>query len=177
MKTIKLVAIAAIGVLSLQSCKKGDNDPFLSLKSRDARITGTWELSTEYSQSRQGYTYDGVTTESINSTNYENGMSIYVSDSYTDTSIYTMTMNINKDGSALYTYTGEEEEDSQSGTWFWSNNTKKKTGIVINGDDYLIDRLAKDELVLKEDYESQNSNPDGSGSNYSRVSTMTFIKK
>ncbi len=177
MKTIKLFAIAAVALIALQSCKKGENDPFLSLKSRDARIVGNWELTTSYSEFRQGFTYDGVTTETVNSSVYENGIEIYKTDSYSDTSEYTSTLEINKDGSSLLRNVYPSEEETESGTWFWSNNTKKKTGIIINGDDYIIDRLAKDELILKEDYQSNYVNPDGSGSSYSRVSTITFTKK
>lgn len=171
------MAIAAFAVLLLQSCKKGENDPFLSLKTRDARITGEWELSTSYSESRQSYTYDGTTTTSTSSSVYENGQEIYKSDSYTDTSVYSLVMEINKDGSSTFTYTHEGDIETESGTWYWANNAKNKTGIVINGDDMVIDRLAKDELVLKEDYNSKSTNPDGNNTEYSNVGTMTFTKK
>ena len=36
--TIMLIVTAFVG------CKKGEEDPIISLRSRDARITGTWEL-------------------------------------------------------------------------------------------------------------------------------------
>jgi hypothetical protein len=43
----KIYAIFLLGItLSLfASCKKGDNDPFLSLKSRKARMHGDWQIS------------------------------------------------------------------------------------------------------------------------------------
>lgn len=46
MKKIAL-AIATIALVggSMTSCKKGENDPFLSLRSRKARLTGTWTIS------------------------------------------------------------------------------------------------------------------------------------
>lgn len=40
MATIALVA----GTSTFTSCKKGENDPFLSLRSRKARLTGEWTL-------------------------------------------------------------------------------------------------------------------------------------
>lgn len=41
-----LLAIAAVGLLIVTpACKKGDNDPFLSLKSREARLVGIYEFT------------------------------------------------------------------------------------------------------------------------------------
>ncbi len=42
----------ALACSSLTSCKKGDNDPFFSLKSRTGRLTGDWVLSTQESTSK-----------------------------------------------------------------------------------------------------------------------------
>jgi len=48
MKTMKnvlsAVLIAALIMPIIQGCKKGEEDPFISFKSRDSRVTGTWEL-------------------------------------------------------------------------------------------------------------------------------------
>lgn len=46
-KQILNVALGALVIassMSIQSCKKGENDPGLSLKSRKARLTGEWTL-------------------------------------------------------------------------------------------------------------------------------------
>lgn len=40
--TTALISLAAI---TIPSCKRGANDPFLSMRSRDARITGKWKLT------------------------------------------------------------------------------------------------------------------------------------
>jgi len=49
MEKTKRLLIIALGVVMIsplfQSCKKGEEDPFLSLRSRDKRITGTWKLN------------------------------------------------------------------------------------------------------------------------------------
>ena len=49
MKKSKKLLIIALGVVIIsplfQSCKKGEEDPFISLRSRDKRITGTWKLN------------------------------------------------------------------------------------------------------------------------------------
>lgn len=46
MKTLKFLAIAILlfPLFTLNSCKVGENDPFLSLRSRNNRISATWKL-------------------------------------------------------------------------------------------------------------------------------------
>lgn len=45
MITKQLIALLAISMLLFSNCKKGKNDPFLSLKSRKARISNEWKVS------------------------------------------------------------------------------------------------------------------------------------
>ena len=46
---------AAAGLmLATPSCKKGENDPFMSLSSRKARFAGTWDMTAyEYSDGNE----------------------------------------------------------------------------------------------------------------------------
>jgi hypothetical protein len=45
MKKVFLVMLAALIVIpAFQSCKKGENDPAISFRSRDARLIGNWKL-------------------------------------------------------------------------------------------------------------------------------------
>jgi hypothetical protein len=177
MKTQKLLAFLAAGLLSLNSCKKGEEDPFMSLKSRDARITGTWELSVSSSESKSSSTYDGTTTETTSSSIYADGRRISTYGGSVDTTFYTMTMDINKDGTTLTKYNSEFEKEEESGNWWWSNDTKKKTGIVFDGSTYDIERLAKDELILIDNSESSGTHEDGSSHASSNSYRATFIKK
>ncbi len=41
---ILIIALITVGVGFLQSCKKGNEDPFISLSSRKARMAGTWTV-------------------------------------------------------------------------------------------------------------------------------------
>ncbi|PIP55156.1 MAG: hypothetical protein COX07_01410 [Bacteroidetes bacterium CG23_combo_of_CG06-09_8_20_14_all_32_9] len=72
MKIIKLLLLLVIIIVIIPSCKKGDNDPFLSLRSRKARITGEWKLITGTTI----YTFND-TTESV--TYYENKVDVVYS--------------------------------------------------------------------------------------------------
>lgn len=43
-KFIPAIIVLIAGTLVLPSCKKGEDDPFLSLRSRKSRVAGTWEV-------------------------------------------------------------------------------------------------------------------------------------
>ena len=52
MKSNKVLLIALSILLAVpffNSCKRGDNDPFISFKARDSRISAVWELESGYS--------------------------------------------------------------------------------------------------------------------------------
>lgn len=44
-KTMIALMIGAITLPAMESCKKGENDPGMTFKSRDKRLLGTWELT------------------------------------------------------------------------------------------------------------------------------------
>jgi hypothetical protein len=52
MKKIVAISIGLIGLtLIVGACRKGENDPLLSLKSRQARLAGEWVVSSSEVQS------------------------------------------------------------------------------------------------------------------------------
>lgn len=175
MKLAKLIVITAIGILSLQSCKKGENDPFLSLKTRDARITGEWELT--YSNQTYTYTeaYMGDTYVESEEFLFENGQAqemgsytltqngVLQSQEYNeDPYNYSEKMNIEKNGICSFNTDSDGSLYSNKGDWKWFDTSKKKTMIVIQGMIYTIDRLTNKELVLlAEEFESSKYTEDG----------------
>lgn len=59
MKNILLI-LAVLAALT--SCKKGDNDPFISLKSRKGRLSGDWKvINATYTLNDTLWVYDGTT--------------------------------------------------------------------------------------------------------------------
>jgi len=73
--TLLLISSIVVAIPFIEGCKKGAEDPFISLLSRDARLKGTWKLI-----SRSNTT---ITTTVTNTTNDVN------SDNYTSTSVET----------------------------------------------------------------------------------------
>lgn len=46
-KTISISILLIISTLTIQSCKKGDNDPLFSLRTRTNRLSGNWKVVKE----------------------------------------------------------------------------------------------------------------------------------
>ncbi len=111
-KIQKLIIIALTVAVVLPACKKGENDPFLSLRSRKSRVAGEWTVST-----REEVRNTTVISPSVNASATEtttiNGSSYtmtYKDASGTDTQLGTVgtnTVNFEKDGkwSAVYEFT------------------------------------------------------------------------
>ncbi|MGD1846582.1 MAG: hypothetical protein ACFB10_14435 [Salibacteraceae bacterium] len=62
-KISSLVLLLAVGVglFSTTGCRKGENDPFFSLRSRKARLTGDWTVQESIlTNNDTTYTYDGT---------------------------------------------------------------------------------------------------------------------
>ena len=176
-KTIlKSILFSTICLVAFQGCKKGENDPALSLKSRNARITGTWKLTAKTTESTDTYTMGGTTTIERSSSTYDGNMETTTdvdSDgtTTTNTEFYTREVTINKDGSystisnSTSTYvdpfTGETttstSSSSSDGSWWWLNDTKNKTRIAFDDDAYSfeIDQLKNKEMILV--YEDNDS--------------------
>lgn len=145
MKRMKLLLLTSV-MLFLVSCKKGKDDPFISLHSRDHRIVGTWKLThgtITYLQylSKQTITYSGTDEIISGDTIYNTNMTVPS----------TFSISINKDGSIEYDYLNSATKDK----WVWTNGVKKKSGICLpmnfirNCDfNFSIDRLTNKEMKL-----------------------------
>lgn len=124
MKKISLAILA--GTLMFTSCKKGENDPSISLYSRKARVAGEWNVdkivsTTTETGTNAGIAYTEVNTTTFDGTNFTNTStntsgSTSVTETVTGT-IATNTMTFEKEGTFVQnqTYTTVETEDLGGG--------------------------------------------------------------
>ena len=158
-KTIHyLMAIALIATIFV-GCKKGENDPFLSLLSRTARITGVWNLSSaDYDHI---YTGDGDGTYSYS---FDGTQMTRTYDGDGITYDYSEKVTIEKDG----TFKIEIEEEDL----FWNYNFESgqyESGVwktTIEGVWYFLEGNSDLEVKDKERVEFlvenyKEVNPDG----------------
>jgi len=170
-KNLLFLALAVIASSTLlSSCKKGENDPFLSLKSRDARITALWKLtSAESSVNNDG---------SIFTTNFDGSiMTNYYPGGFTDNYSYSLTIEIKKDGTYQSIETNDGDIETIDGKWYWVNSAKNKTSVNLdNLGTFEVNGLRSKELILKM-YDKDVSIVGGSSSSYESIATWTFEKQ
>ena len=199
---LKLSLIVAITSIVFSGCKKGENDPFISLKSRTSRITNTWELSSmDYTN-----TYIGPNYTSTRIYSYNNGlrtiMDTHISEgsssSDSNTESYTEEMTFDKDGTFELSFFKDGEFESYEGNWAWLGESKNAeiadkeiislslTSIMYGSYienfsgksnpttwQFVIDRLSTSELIILHDYQSTDSD----GYSVTRSGIITYTKK
>ncbi len=101
-KTLLMVAIAAMLMPLLESCKKGKEDPGISFRSRNARVTGTWTL--------KSYDMSGVNDTTITTSNDVNDSNKV----YTSKTIWSETYN----GSSVITNSTTDIDYTDQYEWF-----------------------------------------------------------
>ena len=198
MKTlVKITMLLVAGMMIFTGCKKGENDPFLSLSSRTKRLCQEWKLTasesttTEVTETTSGTyvsTYNGSIKTTISSYTYG-------SFTMTDTTTYPYTHEIEfvKDGTFEEVTNSDGDVETGKGIWSWvygnesqelekkeavmitytSDGTYTLTGSSISPDGiFVFDRLSKDEAVVIIDYKSVDA--DGTTTT---TGTMTFEPK
>ncbi len=127
MKTIKILYICLLfaGIVNVSSCKKGEDDPAISLRTRKARFVNEWTLVK--------YEKNGV-RQSI-----DNAKFVY--DTYKDGNL-----KETAEGAVF----GTTVLSVRSGTWAFVNDKEDvRISIDSNVTTYEIQRLANKELWLK----------------------------
>ncbi len=137
-----LVAIIVTTLLPLSSCKKGANDPFLSLRSRSSRLEGTWKFSTQTynvtqisgnTNTTRDYTYDGNRIKLVKVTKIGNSAAVTDTSSYA----YSETMEITKDNTFKETIIQSGVTYLIEGNWAFlgadkAADLKKKEAVVLH---------------------------------------------
>jgi hypothetical protein len=162
-----LFLITFISITLLNSCKKGENDPFFSIYSRNNRISNNWKLT----DIEGTYTTPNGPVNEAFSYNEKKLIISNLDGSVIRELSYTLEMTIEKKGNYSYyeIYVNTDNikiENIGSGTWKWIKIDKKKDAIQFEDYNsylldyynkkssrvYTIDRLAKNELIIKEKY-------------------------
>lgn len=186
---VAFFAIILAGFSTLSSCKKGENDPFLSLSSRKARISGEWKLNAgELSQISTGTGFSFTFTETYTSSTYTNPLGI--------TTPYSETLTIDKNGTYEVTIMDDGDTYTIKGVWFFAGKVKdldlkNKEAIVMvvqelsepgyfetynglyGGDVMMIDQLKSKEIIFKGSTTYTDDSGDVTVSTYDR----TFVQQ
>lgn len=125
--TSLLLLMAAVTIIP--SCKKGEDDPFISFRSRKARVAGEWKIiSGKGSQSESG---PGAENESWSQ---EGESYIYTDSSGIQTYKHITTYIFEKDGTFSFTDSYNGTIFRKKGAWDFEGgvgDVKKKSRLVI----------------------------------------------
>ena len=113
----------------MTACKKGENDPFISLKTRKGRITGEWKLVEGTVIETE--TIDGET--GVYQTTYTSSTRVGDDGSTDD---YTENLIINRDGTYEEIIVQNGSTIKVKGNWYFSGKNeeidlKKKEAVVV----------------------------------------------
>lgn len=136
----KLLSITSIiillsGTFFFSGCAKGEDDPWLTLHSRDARMTQSWKLvsfngtrvvTTDTSETNIEYTFDGTNLYTT-----INGVTSSVN--------YVFTMEI-KDGGEVFSSEVQSDvntltpiiQSTKTSFWYWGDDEKTKTAVYLD---------------------------------------------
>jgi hypothetical protein len=176
----KIITLA-LAITMFVGCKKSENDPGLSFRSRDKKMVGEWsvlsyenvsEIKNGSNTTKRVEVYDGSKI-TLNTT--FNGTP---STPFVNPVTYTGKLTLEKDGKCIYVETSTNGSNTSTktleGNWMWGDSKRNKTIIAftnINGtlmkySTYIIDELRNDKLVLKI-VENEETNS-GTNTNYDR---------
>jgi hypothetical protein len=171
-KVFLMFMIAAFAMSAFVSCKKGANDPSVSLNSRNSRLMGDWKLTAMAGTNVWHCTVTDsnyTTTYAYNGTTYTRTTIPYtaheIANHYVNvTATYSFDMTIGKDGAfstnEVYSQNGAPSSEvwTYNGYWYWDGNDNDKIAVNLPGamyyiagsysGHYEIDRLASKELIL-----------------------------
>lgn len=133
--SITTLAIIAVSALTFSSCKRGENDPFLTFHTRDARLTQEWKL----------VSFNGTSVKTLNGveTNIEytfDGTTLYTTvNGNTSSSTYEFTMEVKADGEVFSSETsialdagGVDAQSTKTSFWYWGDDDKNKTAVYMD---------------------------------------------
>ncbi len=167
MTSKKLSLIAVVMAFIFSGCGKYEDGPFFSIRTKNMRLTGEWEL-TEYTS---------LTTYSDGSSTSNNFNGSIMSETYnssfgggTTTYAHSETWEFDKKENSVNINVVSDGIASNSTTlWNWENGASEKELLNIGGRIFRILRLTNKEMVL----EDVNTSTSG----YGHSAKYTFEKK
>ncbi len=165
---------------TLTGCKRGEEDPFLSFRSRDSRVTGTWELK----KATLVMTTTISTSGSLNTETYtisiESGILTETGPGGSGgSSVYTREITLEKDGTYKATDNSDGYISEESGNWWWLNDSKNKTRLAFDDDysSYLVEQLKNKEIILTRSIYYKETEPSGDWEEETEELRMIYEKK
>lgn len=171
MKNLKIALLLVLAAaFVLPACKKGENDPFMSLHSRKARVVGEWtQKSGTVTANGTVYTYPIANRTEV--------MEFMSDGTYTITVVDNGSTSIEKGAWAFSTGSKDLELKNKEALLLYETSYTSGGSTSTYGGTYalsgpsvlLIDRLANKEMVIKLDGTATSG-----GTSYTVTGTITY---
>jgi len=194
--TIKLLILTLLGLSILtSSCRKGEDDPFLSFRSRNARLSGEWKLveaSKRYEEKvdlkiiATTFELHGNTMKAIQSQVGRPNLSMEFN--------YSERIEFDKDGTYDYSIREDGNNYFSKGNWMWVHEneqediedkeaviltvTEDNDGLTYSGktnpprEIWVFKKLSNKELIVELDQQVYDQNGEG----YSLIATFKYTQ-
>lgn len=194
--SIKLLTLILLGTsLLFTSCRKGEDDPFLSFRSRNARLSGKWELVESSKRYEQREDLKIIaTTFKLNGGTMEVIQSQLGRPNLIGEFDYSERIEFDKDGTYDHEIKEEGERYINRGNWMWIHEneqedvgdmeaivltiTESNEGYTYSGKTnppqsiWVFKRLSNKNLVVEIDQQYYDKNGDG----YSLVASYEYTQ-
>jgi len=182
MRKFTLVALFALLLLPIVSCKKGSEDPMISFRSRNNRLVGTWKI-VECNFNRNIISISNITDTSYTIKSFKNdsGSTVRRYNGVVENLnnfVGTATLEFTKDGFIRYkeqhNASGSNLESSGDGIWNWRQTGKSKysisigtgsgtpVGYIFSGGEFTVTKLSHKEIILESNF-SESTTTMGNG--------------
>ncbi|MFN0275554.1 MAG: hypothetical protein ACKVPJ_07410 [Chitinophagales bacterium] len=182
--------LLAVAAFIFSGCARGEDDPWFTLHSRDARMSQPWKLV-----EMSGTVVNTDEDNEVTNIEYQfDGTNLFIStDSETESFGFTYTMDVRDNGEVISKEVRTDPANSnnvlinssKTSYWYWGNDDKNKTSVVLDltGDilntykSYDIPRLAWDDMTLSVSYSDNYQEIVNDTSVVSYTSTVDFQLK
>lgn len=180
MKTnfLKVLVVLFVGTLILEGCRKGENDPLISLKTRDARVSGEWELVNYESTRTNVYKSEGTTVTQTYTNTYNGTTWTETDPGDSDSYAYSRELIIEKNGNYTYIENDDGDKLELDSKWSWLDDGKKKTRIVLDDHGtFTINQLKNKEMIFTDEWTVTEVDDDGDEESTSYSMKAVYEKK
>ncbi len=141
MKNSNLIAGLALIITlfgALTQCKKGEDDPFISLRSRKARVVGEWAATSGTAKiTDKSLNFSSTSTYNYSNSSYSSvSIETFMNTTTTNSraGVFSYKISFASDGTFAMTRIEDTEISTVKGTWNFSDGvgeTKKKEQIIL----------------------------------------------
>ncbi len=164
-KIFFLLAVAIFSATFITSCKKGEDDPFISFRSRDGRIIGVWIMKNK-TYTNKSQTVD-KTTNNVNSDVYNTDETTTTTETFDGTTYTQKTTSDNKYNSTQTTY------DWVTSSFTTATSDSKSVNTTTDTYTYSVEVEIKDDHTYTATYTKTNLSHKTSNSQTNNGTTTT----